>query len=187
MQSTYVSSTGFFINSTKISHISTTLNKKKVQYSEANKKAIIYKTRNLNPENNTFLKKRCNFNSACNRSVIKRQCSIENFKHNLNYKANTKTYSLKFPNGLPFEKEFYRKSRENSIYSKSTCSDYGSLVQNDGDPSPCSSEEVFSSKKFFLKKISPSENSVYYLKSIQSSDHNKYSNNRCENVTFNNY
>lgn len=48
---------------------------------------------------------------------------------------NTKqAFSTEFPNGLPFEDEFYHKKREKSMSSKSELSDYGS-IENDSDHS----------------------------------------------------
>lgn len=50
-------------------------------------------------------------------------------------KKNTKqAFSTEFPNGLPFEDEFYHKKREKSMSSKSELSDYGS-IENDSDHS----------------------------------------------------
>lgn len=46
--------------------------------------------------------------------------------------TTTSSYSTKFPNGLPFEDEFYQK-RRNSTSTKSEVSDYGSYENDDDD------------------------------------------------------
>lgn len=58
------------------------------------------------------------------------------------------TYSTKFPNGLPFEDEFYRRKRQNSVSStpKSELSDYGSF-DNDSDHSLLPFEDEFSHRR----------------------------------------
>lgn len=59
--------------------------------------------------------------------------TIETLTSNLSSSSTTSTssYSTKFPNGLPFENEFYHK-RRNSTSTKSEVSDYGSY-ENDDD------------------------------------------------------
>lgn len=59
---------------------------------------------------------------------------------------SSSSYSTKFPNGLPFEDEFYQKRRQNSVSStsKSELSDYGSIDNdNDSDQSLLPFEEEF--------------------------------------------
>lgn len=55
-------------------------------------------------------------------------------KHNSSNKTIKQSYSKEFPNGLPFEDEFYHQKRDKSISSKSELSDYGS-IENDSDHS----------------------------------------------------
>lgn len=58
------------------------------------------------------------------------------------------TYSTKFPNGLPFEDEFYHRKRQNSVSStpKSELSDYGSF-DNDSDHSLLPFEDEYSHRR----------------------------------------
>lgn len=60
--------------------------------------------------------------------------TIETITSNLSSSSTTSTssYSTKFPNGLPFEDEFYHK-RRNSTSTKSEVSDYGSYEDDDND------------------------------------------------------
>lgn len=75
--------------------------------------------------------------------------------------SSTTSFSKKFPNGLPFEDEFYNK-RRHSISTKSEVSDYGSYENDDSDRSLLPFEEEFAGRRpsneiyvDFSKQISP--------------------------------
>lgn len=65
-----------------------------------------------------------------------------------NNPAKILSYSKKFPNGLPFEDEFYHKKRQKSVSSasKSELSDYGS-IDNDSDQSLLPFDDEFSRRQ----------------------------------------
>lgn len=71
-------------------------------------------------------------------------------------------FSTKFPNGMPFEDEFYHK-RRNSISAKSEVSDYGSFENDESDRSLLPFEDEFTRQRpsneplyvDFSKRFSP--------------------------------
>lgn len=76
---------------------------------------------------------KCTANS--NKKVMKtctNTIKVDAFKSNLSNSTSSSSYSTKFPNGLPFEDEFYHK-RRNSTSTKSEVSDYGSIENDDDD------------------------------------------------------
>lgn len=111
-----------------------------------NKFTAINKKPALCHDNNAFARQKSNTN---NRSLITSRNTqfvsnipkygsyrIGNNNNNKNVNNNYKqSFSTEFPNGLPFEDEFYHKKREKSYSSKSSeLSDYGS-IENDSDQS----------------------------------------------------
>lgn len=112
------------------------------------------------------------------------------------------SYSTEFPNGLPFEDEFYRnhgKRRDKSVSSKSELSDYGS-IENDSDHSHSHSllpfEEEFACRRpstealyvDFSKPIArrKATNSYYSKSSITDFSSSNCSSNSSSNVAINN-
>lgn len=100
------------------------------------------------------------------------------------------SFSTKFPNGLPFENEFYHK-RLNSTSTKSEASDYGSY-DNDSDQSLLPFEDEFSRQRSsnealyvdFSKPITTSQNvNGTKNKKHNFSDCNKYD----DSSSFRNY
>lgn len=87
-----------------------------------------------------------------------------------NNPAKSLSYSRKFPNGLPFEDEFYNKKRQKSVSStsKSELSDYGS-IDNDSDQSLLPFDDEFSRRQ-------PSTEALYVDFSKPISTTTSYSN-----------
>lgn len=161
MQSSTTYDNGFFTKATNRSYYSMTLRKNKVQYGEKSNKVVMNKNRTLYNDNQTFSEQRLNKNSMCHQSVSKNQLFTKKLRDNC-YKADEQSYSLKFPNGMPFEQEFYHKNCENSISLKSILSD-NSTSENDGDRLSLSFEEKNSTEAIYINYKSP-ECSNYYLK-----------------------
>lgn len=99
------------------------------------------KNSNSNNNNNTTTTTNNNNNEIMNDKSF-------DLKRNKHFYASTRSgasYSTKYPNGLPFEDEFYHRKRQNSVSStsKSELSDYGS-IDNDSDQSLLPFEDEYS-------------------------------------------
>lgn len=87
--------------------------------------------------------------------------------------TSTSSYSTKFPNGLPFEDEFYHK-RRNSTSTKSEVSDYGSY-ENDDDINDEDRQSLLPFEdEFARQRPSSNEESLYvdFSKPIASNRNN---------------
>lgn len=94
--------------------------------------------------------------------------TIETITSNLSSSCSTTTtssassYSTKFPNGLPFEDEFYHK-RRNSTSTKSEVSDYGSYENDDDDANDVERRSLLPFEDEFARQRPSSNDEALYV------------------------
>lgn len=96
--------------------------------------------------------------------VVRNCRTIETISSNLCSSSTTSTssYSTKFPNGLPFEDEFYHK-RRNSTSTKSEVSDYGSYENDDDDDNDADRGSLLPFEDEFARQRPSSNDEALYV------------------------
>lgn len=95
----------------------------------------------------------------------KQMKEIETISSNVSSRStttSTSSYSTKFPNGLPFEDEFYHK-RRNSTSTKSEVSDYGSYENDDDDDNDVDRQSLLPFEDEFARQRPSSNEDALYV------------------------